>query len=125
MGSKERRRNKAVPRITQDSVLSVALRNLVAELAESGTTVILLPVEGDSLARSLFNDEARFQLRQLLDAMIAHPNVHELIIDTSHISDSDYIDTSHLNSTTSQTNASELAEFLADSGLLRQSSDKR
>ena len=87
-------------------------------LANSNTKVIILPVEGDSLSRSVFDDEARDQFRLLVDSMIEHPNVHELKIELSHIQDDEYIDTMHLNSASADANARLLADRLVESGLL-------
>lgn len=118
MGSEERGRNKAVPHITEDSELTLALISLVEQLSSMGTKVILLPVEGDSIARSLFNEDARLALRKLMNSLTKHANVHELTIDTSDIPDGDYIDTSHLSSGKAVLNAQRLAEHLFESGLL-------
>ena len=118
MGSEQRNRSTEVPRITADSDLTQALRGLVDELAQAGTTVILMPVEGHSLSRLLFTDEARGQLRELVDSMSEHPNVHELVVDTTVIPDENYIDTLHLDTDSAAANAQRLALSLLATGLL-------
>lgn len=119
MGSIERKRNKAVPRITQDSELTLSLISLLQELADSGSQVILLPVEGDSLARSLYNDNARAQMRLVLDQLTQHPDIHELTVDVSHFEDSNYIDTSHLATQVAIASSQLLAKHLVESELLK------
>jgi len=114
LGSKELRRIGLVPQITVDSDLSRSLITLVDELANSGAQVILLPVDGGSLARSLFSTDARAQLRVLMDTMTSHPNVNELVVDTTQIPDTDYIDTVHLKSAAAIENAQRLAESLIE-----------
>ena len=118
MGSVEIGRFKEVPRISSTSSMSQSLMELVNELASSDTTVIILPVEGDSLSRSVFDDTNRQQFRSLMDSMIEHPNVHELNIDLWDIPDEDYIDTMHLDSQSAAANARLLADKLIESGLL-------
>ena len=118
MGSIERGRGTAVPRLAQDSELSLGLVSLVTELSTSGTQVILVPAVGDSLARLLFTDQARVEFRKLLDSLLALDNVYELTLDTTHIPDSDYIDTGHFDSETAIVIARTLADSLHESGLL-------
>jgi len=120
MGSVERGRFEEVPHIESQSSSSQSLQALVNELAEDEITVIILPVDGDSMARAAFNEVNRMQFRQLLDQMTDHQNVHELVIDLEHFSDSDYIDTMHLNSQSAQSNGELLAERLVQSGLLKE-----
>ena len=118
MGSTDKGRDVTVARITQDSELSRDLISLVSQLSETGTQVILLPVVGDSLANLLFTDQARDELRQLLDSMLALDNVHELTMDMSYIPDSNYIDTLHLDSQTAIANSRAVADSLVQSGFL-------
>ena len=118
MGSKEIGRLKEVPRISESSSVSQSLVALVNELASSDTVVVILPVEGDSLSRSAFDDKDRRQFQSLVNAMTEHPNVHELMIDLSYIPDEDYVDTMHLNSQSAEANAKLLADKLVESGLL-------
>ena len=118
MGSTVRGRNTAVPRITQDSELSMGLVSLVKQLSTTGTQVIILPVIGDSLARLLYTDQAQNEYIRLVNSLLTLDNVHELRVDTTHIPDSEYIDTSHLNSRTAIVNSRALADSLVQSGLL-------
>jgi len=118
MGSIPGDRYLGAPDIRVDSVLSQSLSTLVAQLVEGGTQVLLLPVEGDSQARSLLSDESRQAMDTLLSTLALQEGVRLMNNDGATFSDDAYIDTIHLNSLSARENARRVAEQLFASGWL-------
>jgi len=108
----------AAPVIVPDSEIVRDLVSLIEEIAASGSHVILLPVEGNSLARLVIPDDARGQYWSLMKELTLLPNVNMLEADSQPIDDDAYFDTVHLKTQAAAENASRLAERLVESGLL-------
>lgn len=120
MGDKDRARPPEYPEFDIQSPAFRALDELIDLLKSKDVHVVLLPILGDSQARSKLLDNAKTEFYALLVQLADLKSIELLRIPEAHMPDEGYIDDIHLNFESALKHGTYIADALLQQGVLEE-----